>query len=296
MLIDRPVAIGEGTEALHGTLALHDDRPAETAVLIWPGSGPTDRDGNIPNATNNSLKLLAHGLAEAGCAALRVDKRGVGESAPAGPAESELRFDMYVEDAVSWADYLRNLPDTRRLFLLGHSEGALVATLAAQRIEADGLIALCGIGFSAADTLRRQLEGPDIALARGLVARAMRIIDALERGETDSDVPDALAAMFRPSVQRYLISWFRHDPADAVAGVTAPALVVQGDNDLQVTMADAERLAAARRGTDLVRIEGMNHVLKDAPRDRAGNFATYARPLLPLSPALLPDLRAFIGP
>lgn len=73
-----------------------------------------------------------------------------------------------------------------------------------------------------------------------------------------------------------------------------PALIVQGTTDLQVAVEDARRLAAARPEAGLALIDGMNHILSDAPADRAANFATYAQPEKPLSDGLVPAVADFI--
>jgi len=86
-----------------------------------------------------------------------------------------------------------------------------------------------------------------------------------------------------------------HPPTDAIAAVSAPVLVLQGQTDLQVTEEDARRLvAAARPGTTLILLPGVNHVLKTAPADRTGNIATYADPTRPLAPAVMPAILTFL--
>lgn len=127
------------TGALHGTLITVDGSKSKSnssnlnaTVLILAGSGPVDRNGNLAGAHNDSLKRLAHDLADLGIGSLRVDKRGVGQSRVAGLREEDLRFDTYVADAVEWLKVLHARRDTGRIFILGHSEGALIATMAAQ--------------------------------------------------------------------------------------------------------------------------------------------------------------------
>ena len=116
----------------------------------------------------------------------------------------------------------------------------------------------------------------------------------MEASELVPAVSAQLAAQYRASVQPYLMSWFKYDPAAELAKVTGPVLVIQGTNDLQVSLEDADRLAASRMDIFLVKINGMNHVLKVAPNVREGNFATYTRPLLPLTPDLLPVISDFL--
>lgn len=293
-MIDRSVSLGEGDAALHGSLTVPEGGMPRDAVLIWSGSGPTDRDGNSTiGLRNNCLKMLARALGEAGYVSLRTDKRGIGASAAAVADESELRFETYVEDALRWAQFLAETPRVRRVFLLGHSEGALLAILAAQRMPVAGLVLVAGTGFPAAAILRRQLAATGIGIPREQLDRIGAIMESLEAGRIVTDVPPALHAQYRPSVQPYLISWFRYDPAAELAKVEASVLVIQGTTDFQVSMADAERLAAARPGIALVTIGGMNHVLKTAPPDRDG-FATYTMPMLPLAPGLVSAITRFL--
>jgi len=296
LMIDKPVSIGAGAQALHGSLVVPEKSKPCDAVLIWSGSGPTDRDGNSrPGLNNNSLKMLAHGLGEAGYISLRTDKRGVGKSAPAVSNEADLRFEDYVDDAVRWARFLKDVPNVRKVFLLGHSEGGLVATLAAQRFQAAGLVLLAAVGFPAAEVIRRQLAAPGVIIPRALLDEIQVIMAALEAGRSVPTVSNELAAQYRVSVQPYLISWFRYDPVAELRKISVPVLVVQGTNDLQVSLEDAERLALSREGLSVLKIKGMNHILKIAPEDRGGNFATYMKPLLPLAPGLIPAITAFLA-
>jgi len=93
------------------------------------------------------------------------------------------------------------------------------------------------------------------------------VLDELALGRTVEEVPAGLEMILRPSVQPFLISWHQRDPAADLARLPLPLLVMQGTDDIQVTVADAENLAAARPGIRLVVVEGMNHILKNVPRE-----------------------------
>lgn len=295
LMIDKPVSLGDGDQTLHGSLVVPEGKQRRDAVLIWSGSGPTDRDGNSGQALkNNGLKMLSHGLGEAGYVSLRTDKRGIGESASAVSREADLRFETYVEDAVRWARFLKDAPNVRNVFLLGHSEGGLVATLAAQQFRAAGLVLLAAVGFPAAQLIRRQLAAPGIIIPEAQLTEIHAIMRSLEAGELVPTIPAELEIQYRVSVQPYLISWFKYDPAAELAKVSGPVLVVQGTNDLQVSVDDADRLATAREDITPLKIKGMNHVLKVAPNDRSGNFATYIKPRLPLAPGLVTAVTDFL--
>jgi alpha-beta hydrolase superfamily lysophospholipase len=290
---ERDVTVPAEPAPLHGTLMLPDAAP-RAGVLLIAGSGPVDRDGNLPGVNNDSLKLLAQALAERGVATIRTDKRGIGASRAAMPPEEDLRVETYVGDAVAWLGVLRAETSPARVFVLGHGEGALIGALAAQRTDVAGLILIAGAGTPPGPTIERQLADSGAPMAS--LETAHDIIVALERGELVSDPPPELAALFRPSVQPYLASWLRLDPAAELARLRVPALIIQGTTDLQASVADARQLAAARPDATLALIAGMNHVLKPAPEARAANLATYADPSLPLAPGLVAAIMAFVAP
>ncbi len=279
---------------LEGTLQLPVSRSGDTAVLIVAGSGPTDRDGNSPLGVRAaSLALIAAALAEAGIPSLRFDKRGIGASAAGAPPEEDMRFGIYVDDAAAWAQVLRRKTGAARIVILGHSEGALIGTMAAAQVDAAGLIAIAGAGEPADAIILRQMA--EAGTPPALLDRCRAILALLRSGGRTDEVPAELAALFRPSVQPYLASWIAIDPAAETARLGCPVLVVQGDRDIQVSIADAERLAAAAADARLVIVQGMNHVLKRAPADRAGNAATYGADDLPLAPGLMEAIVGFVA-
>ncbi|HWT98205.1 MAG TPA: alpha/beta hydrolase [Terriglobales bacterium] len=287
----KEVLLRQGDSTLHGVL----ERPAAMdnglAVLVLPGSGPTDRDGNQPGMQNDSLKLLAAGLRGRGITTLRIDKRGIAASRTAAPDEAAMRIETYVADAVSWLGFLRRRPNVRRVALVGHSEGALIATLAAQHSPVAALVLIAGAGRPIGEVLRDQLAPhmpPDMKI------RVFTMLATLEAGGTVTDVPPELKALFRPSIQPYMRSWMAYDPAAELAKVTVPVEIIQGRRDLQGTVGDAERLAAAQPKADPHLIDGMNHILKFVPDDRDVNLASYNDPNLPLAPTLLHVLADFL--
>lgn len=287
--VSQDIFIPSEPAPLHGTFLM----PAETraAAVLIPGSGPTDRDGNqLPAIQAATLRLLAEALAQDGIATVRIDKRGIGASAAAALSENALRFDHMAEDARAWAADLAARTGRDCVWLIGHSEGGLVAQVAAADDPGVcGLILLASAGRPAADVLREQLA----ALPQPLNDQAMHALSELEVGRTVESIP-GLEALFRPSVQPYLISWFRHDPRDLAAAWDRPLLIVHAGRDIQVGEADADALATAQPNAERLNLEGVNHVLKAAPEDRAGNIAVYADPDAPLADGLADAVAAFI--
>lgn len=291
-----PAQLVTATSTLHGTLELPPAGGGPWPVLlIISGSGPTDRDGNPPVSLppNNSLRLLAESLARRRIATLRYDKRGIAASAAALPAggEGALRFDTYVDDAAAWLRQLRADRRFTSVGVLGHSEGSLVGLLAAEREHAAPVVSIAGAGRPAGQLVRAQLRPK---LPPALMTDAERVIATLEAGRTTDSTPPMLAALFRPSVQPYLVSWFTYDPAAVVTRLGAPVLVVQGTTDIQVDTGDARRLATASPRAVLCVIDGMNHVLKLVPPDHDAQLRSYGDPALPVAPALVDAVAAFV--
>lgn len=287
-----PVASEINAGALAGTLLSANDR--DPVVLIVPGSGPTDRDGNSPmGVATDAYRLLAEALAEEHIATVRIDKRGMFGSAGAGDPNAVTRAD-YVADIHAWIDAIREARGSDCVFLLGHSEGALMVSLAAEgREDVCGLILVAGMGRRMGEVIREQLTvNPANA---PLLDQAMAALAELEAGrQVDvSAMHPALVPLFAPQVQDYLIATLTLDPVEAVNRANKETLIVQGKTDLQVSVEDARLLNRARK-TKLQLIDGMNHVLKEAPADRAANLATYADPSLPLAPKLVRRIEDFV--
>jgi pimeloyl-ACP methyl ester carboxylesterase len=289
-----PVVIDAPGGKLHGTLEVPARGAAPYPVaLIIAGSGPTDRNGNsgaIPGA-NNSLKYLAEGLAAEGIASLRYDKRGVAESVMAAKSEEELRFDTYIEDAVLWGQRLRADKRFSSLVVVGHSEGSLLGMVAAQRLGAEGFVSVAGAGRRADVVILEQLKPQ---LSPELYAKTEALLKSLAEGRTVADSPAELASLFRPSVQPYVISWLKYDPATEVSKLKVPVLVAQGTHDIQVSVGDAKALAAAKPDAVLLLVDGMNHVLKMTPADMRQQLPSYGDPSLPVAPKFLAEVVAFV--
>ncbi|TRX75943.1 alpha/beta hydrolase [Pseudomonas mangiferae] len=291
-VLQRPIDLDTGSGVLRGSLLLPKRDGRVPVALLIAGSGPTDRDGNNPyGGRNDGLKRLARLLAGHGIASVRFDKRGVAASKPAAPDERSLSVEGYVADAIAWGRRLKDDPRFGPLILIGHSEGALIASLAAEPAGADALVVIAGTSRPVDDLLREQLGG---RLPPPLLAESEALIESLKAGHTVDEVPDELQVLFRPSVQPYLISLFRQQPAEAFGRLRLPALIIQGTHDIQVSVKDAERLKAARPDAELALIPGMNHVMRVVPLDRRRQLDSYDEPGLPLAGELGPQLFRFI--
>ena len=275
---------------IKGSLLMPSVSVKVPVVLIIAGSGPTDRNGNNPMMTNNSLLMLANELKKNGIASVRYDKRGIGESTSSGLQESDLRFENYVDDVKDWIELLNENNRFSDIIVLGHSEGALIGMIASQKNEVKKFVSVAGAGISAGDIIRQQLKAqPAVVLNQSLP-----IIEKLENGERVENVPQMLYTLFRPSVQPYMISWFKYNPQIEIAKLNKPVLIIQGTTDIQVSVSDADKLASANKKSQKKIIEGMNHILKQAELDRQKNIQTYSMPDLPLKKELIKFIVEFI--
>lgn len=294
-----PVTLELAAPGPQGDLAGTLIAPAEgePLVLIVPGSGPTDRDGNNPmGVTAASYRLLAEALAEQGIGTLRIDKRGMFGSKAAVADPNAVTVSDYVSDVAAWAAVARGRTGVPCVWLLGHSEGGLVVLAAAGKIEdVCGVILVAAPGEKFGDVIRAQLRANPANAP--LLPDALGAIDRLEKGgRVDvADFHPALQALFNPAVQGFLIDLFAYDPAALAANVVSPMLIVQGGKDLQVPRAHGEVLHAANPRARYVEVPTMNHVLKNIEGETPqANMAAYADPSLPVSPELVAAISGFI--
>ena len=292
---EEEITLNTQTGDIHGKLMLPESNAPCPVVIIIAGSGPTDMDGNSigTGLTNNSLLYLARELAANGIASVRYDKRGIGKSSAAGTKEEELRFDHYIDDAAAWADKLAGDARFSKVVIAGHSEGSLIGMVAAKRSKAvKGYVSISGCGSPAYEILEKQLQSQPAQIQK----ESAEICKELREGRTVAQVPFYLAALYRQSVQPYLISWFAYNPAVEIAKLNIPVLILQGDKDIQVGVEEAEKLHAAHPSSSLYIIKEMNHVLKHCDTmQQMAQLATYSKPELPIKPELVSHIVEFVN-
>ncbi len=294
--VSEPVAFttAEGL-VLEGTLTMPAS-PKKTVpvVLLIAGSGPTDRNGNSgKQLQTNCYQQLADSLAARGVAVLRYDKRGSGTNLKAAAGklnEEKARFDNYVTDAAGFVAQLKADKRFSKIVIAGHSEGSLVGMLTARQTQAAGFVSIAGAGRNIAEVLKVQLK----TLPDTLRNVAYRDLDSLRAGQAVRQPNPLLLNLFRPSVQPFLMSWMKYDPAQEIKRFAGQVLIIQGKHDIQVAVSEAEALKTARPDAKLVLFDEMGHILKNAPADRAENIKTYTQPTLPLTPGLTGAIAGFV--
>ena len=272
---------------VQGTLLSPNGENQPPLAILIAGSGPTDRDGNQAQFKNNSLKYLAEGLAQKGIATFRYDKRVIAQINKATVQEEKMTFEDEVNDALLVVNHFKD--KYKKIILIGHSEGALVGLLVAQKVVVSKFVSISGAGNSSATLIEEQI-GKN---APQLKEESQKVINQLRKGELVENLSSYLAPVFRKSVQPYLISWFKYEPAKEIAKLQIPILIVQGTNDLQVEDKEAQLLKEAQPKAQLLLIEGMNHVLKKV-KTLEENQLSYLNPDLPISGELVEGIASFI--
>jgi uncharacterized protein len=304
---DDVVFTGAGGFELRGTVLLPVAEPKGAsgpfpAVLLLPGSGPTDRDGNQAMLKTDLLKQIAERLAAEGFASLRFDKRAAPVYAEARPAEPEeldafLAWENFVGDARAGLEFLRSRPEINKdkTFIAGHSEGGFITLqlghdLANQEMQPAGLVLLASAGRTLDVVLREQVAA---SLERGradekttetLLSQTDAAIQAVIAGEPlPEPLHPGLRPLFNRTVLRLLHSYFTIDPVDLAKAYPGPVLIIHGAEDIQVSAErDARRLHEALQqreqgDVELFVVENASHNLKSVE----GNPMGFTGPVIP---------------
>ncbi|WP_158962620.1 alpha/beta hydrolase [Myroides fluvii] len=262
----------------------------DNLVIIVPGSGPTNRNGNsFAGLRGNSYKMLATALAEKNIAVFTYDKRFITQLKQNHPMkEEEGRFEDGVNDLALLVNHFATTYP--RITLVGHSEGALVANILANTSsKVKKYVALQGPGLAADQIIYEQVSNQLPALGN----KVLEINASLKKGQTTEDVPPMLQALYRPSVQPYLISWMQYNPSIEIKKTKQPTLIIDGDKDLQVLTTQGDLLSQANPNAERITLKNMNHVLKHIEKDE-DNLKSYSDPTFPLHPELASTIATFI--
>jgi pimeloyl-ACP methyl ester carboxylesterase len=214
-------------------------------------------------------------------------------SAGEGGDPTTLTTDHYVADVAAAATALASDARFSRIVLLGHSEGAGHVLQAANRgAPQAGVVMVAGLGRKLVDVLHAQFalqaDSTTVATIDSAFARFLR-------GEDPGEVPPIAQPVIVPQYRNFLRSMAAYDPAGEVRRFGGPLLILQGTTDVQITMADAELLHAAQPASTMVRLEGVNHVLKSiASTDLQAQMETYHDPALPLADSVVPAIADWI--
>lgn len=287
---------------LAGTVLMPADiTPGGTcpAVLILPGSGPIDRDGNHRRMPLGISRALAESSADHGIASLRYDKRGVGASQ--GEWLSTGLLDN-VEDARAALQLLARQPgvDPGRIVVVGHSEGAILASHLGDDPAVAGLVLLSATGTRGKEMLvwqTRQVAGSLPRPVRALL-RLLRIDVVRRQARNVEKIEASTADVLRMDGARLNARWHRellaHDPGVQLGATRVPVLALTGAKDLQVDPADLGRIAEQVPGeVETVLVPDLTHILR---RDeRSASLVRYKKLVRrPVDPEVLERVAGWV--
>jgi pimeloyl-ACP methyl ester carboxylesterase len=306
---------------LAGALTLPKGGGPFPAALLITGSGPQNRDEELFG--HKPFHVIADYLTRRGIAVLRVDDRGVGSSTGSMANASSQDF---AEDVKSGVAYLKTVKeiDPKRIGLIGHSEGGLIAPMvAAQDPSIAFIVLMAGTGVTGEQVMYKQAELIDRAMGMGddamsrnhlfqsiafsavreekddaaAAKRIRREIDqkiVAKLPEAARKSPQVSPAAIEAQVQTVLSPWFRffltHDPAETLHKVRCPVLALNGEKDLQVSPAQnlpaikAALAAGGNKDFQTLLLPGLNHLFQTCT---SGAPAEYGQIEETISPAAL---------
>src|SRR5215213_2163331 len=312
---------------LAGTLTLPRDGEKHPAVILITGSGSQDRDETIYG--HKPFFVLADYLSRRGIAVLRVDDRGIGGSERGALTATTENF---AEDVLAGIEFLKSRKeiDARKIGLIGHSEGGMIAPMVAARSkDAAFIVLMAGLGQTGEDviytqTVLLQKAGGTSEFVTGETIKAMKSAITILKSETDDRrvaerINEALAKQksgmneqqqkeFAPveekiksSIPIYVSAWFRYfvafDPRPVLAKVKVPVLALNGENDLQVASKENLDLIAAglkaggNKDVTVTSFPKLNHLFQTS---QTGSLSEYNKIEETISPAVLETIADWI--
>lgn len=265
----------QSTVGIKGTICLPEQQTEKwPAVLIIPGTGKLDRNAKVNKKLDLRLyRQLSEFLSSNGIINLRYDKRGVGESE--GDYLAAGLWDL-VDDARACVQYLKTLPevDSKKVIVLGHSEGAAIGTAVAAREELGGLVLLAGAVERLSEALKRQrgIAAADILTAKGFQGFLLRLFGAHKKVEEQAQkqiekvlqsTEDVIRVSFIKTNAKWMREHFVYNVREDLVKVTCPVLAITGSRDIQ---ADPEVLKElpkyVKENAEYHIVENMGHSLK----------------------------------
>ncbi len=315
------VTFENGDVTLAGTLTIpRGDGPFPAAILV-SGSGPQDRNEEI--FEHKPFMVLADHLTRAGIAVLRYDDRGVGKSTGVFAAATSEDF---MGDALAGLDFLagKERIHNKKIGIIGHSEGGMIAPMAAARSNKVAFIVLmAGTGVPGDQILVRQLgliseaAGAPAATVAAIQTEQRKALDLILAGAAPEQVRDQtrklvqsqvgnlenedMEAAINQTLERLQAPWFRfflaYDPRNDLKKLKIPVLALGGEKDLQVdpkqNLPEIEKALQEGKNQDftIVELPGLNHLFQKAESGLVQEYYTLTETV---NPAALDTIRDWI--
>ena len=300
--------VSDGT-TLVGTLTLPASTSPAPALLMIPGSGAVDRNGNGDGLRTDLYRQLAHRLAQLGYITLRYDKRGIGASKVPEKEQGKTSLTQVARDAMSAYQFLRRQPevDARRVGLLGYEDGALIGMALASELPEPprALVCLAPPGRTPAIILRDNLqqrwrsEGVAASRIQRMLGDFDSAIAALYYRLPLPPLHEEVAPYFMLPDRPYLQEFYFENPVARIQAVRIPVLLLYGELDRRVSpKLDGELLYQQARSAGNTKVvlkvlSGTAHAFKAAPAGDTQELLT--NPQVPLAPGLMDALKEWLS-
>ena len=266
---------------LPGTLSYASEK---SPLIIWVhGSGGVDRNGNQPQY----IKQFRDEINKNNIAFFSYDKRTANPQNAQFLQEDGVLIADFVSDLKEVVNHFKDDKRFTEIILAAHSQGSLIAMMALNNV--DKYISIAGAGETIDKTLIRQITAQNAEFGK---LTATYLNELIETGEIKEVDPNLMSLFAKPN-QPFLTSWVELNPLEEIKNVNVPALIINGDKDLQVQVLDAEALKSAKPDSELIIIKNMNHVLKNIEKDE-DNLKSYMSADFSISEALIKTIVEFI--
>jgi hypothetical protein len=310
---------------LAGTLTLPKEGGRFPAVVLITGSGYHDRNESLMG--HRPFLILADFLTRQGIAVLRFDDRGVGGSSGNKTTSTDEDLTEDILAAVEWLKQRSDI-DPKHIGLIGHSDGGIIASLAAVRApEVAFIVLMAGPGVPMNKLL--QTQAMEIARANGLNGESVslfcryqsRAYDILKHQPDDQLAEKALRELWDEAVKNFTVDernrlglddagksgliksmltpWFRnilsYNPGSTLVKVRCPVLALNGEKDLQVLSKDnLSGIAAALKAGDnndfqTVELPGLNHLFQTCKTGLPAEYGEIEETISPSALKLMAD-------
>jgi pimeloyl-ACP methyl ester carboxylesterase len=245
-------------------------------ILMIPGMGKVDRDENFKFLPMNILKDLSNVLAEEGFVTLRYDKRGVGRSC--GNFYKTSLWEL-VEDGKAALELLKSQSyvDRKRVIVLGHSEGTIIAAALYSREPVDGMILLCGLAHGLEEIIERRKNKmlQDLDHIKGIKGKLLQLFKAKKllnrqykkaKRKIMIDQNTVIRIKGKRINGQWLREHFRYNVMNDLRKIECPTLILGGSADVQAAPSQVEEMAQMIKGpVERHVIQHLNHILRKDP-------------------------------
>jgi len=289
-LTERDVTVGTSPWELPGTLTLPQGNGPFAAAILVHGSGPNDRDERIGDSF--TFRDVAWGLAQKGIAVLRYDKRTFAHGAKFAELKNFTLNDETVDDAVLAVKLANQIQEInpKKVFVIGHSLGAYaLGRIAEKAPSAAGFVSMAGPARPVEDLVQEQLSTRGGLSEDGLKKLNESVVKVKSKDLTTDtpagELPFGIAASFWLDLRGY-------DPVDALKRSKRPALILQGEADVQVTMTDFAMWKKGFPKAECKSFPKLNHLFMPVEGKSTGD--EYAAPGQSVNAGVIETMAAWI--